>query len=1338
MIRIFGNIRPSVCWLLLFFCSVTLSFGQGIGFDRLSLTDGLSQATLPTIFQDKQGFMWFGTRDGLNRFDGYEFKVFQHDPNDPESISLNDISSVVQDQDGYIWIGTYGGGLNRLDLNTMKFKHYRHNRENPNSLSFDGVTKVLLDSKGELWVGTYEQGLNRFNRETGEFVHLLHDPRDATSLSSNVVWDLFEDSRGRIWVTTLGGGISILNEERTAFEHLKHDPEDPESLPTNNIWCVYEDEWGAVWIGTYGEGLLRIDPLRNKYVRYTNDPNDASSLSNNDVRTLMGDREGNLWVGTWGGGLNRITPDRRKFKIFRHEVSDDTSLSSDYIRITFVDDAGVLWVGTRDGGINKLDRYARKFRLYRHDPRTAGSLSDNLVWCFYEDTKERLWVGTNSGLDLLDRENGTFQHYNVLDKRADGFNANAINAILEDQKGRYWVASWGGGIARFNPDEGTFKQLAANPSAATTPDAEPRVPNERRIRTLVELGDHIWVGTFGGGLNRFNPEAGTFKYFEKRAGDMSSLSHNEVWTILPQGNRLWVGTSQGLNLFHTDLETFQRFYKGDEPGMLSDDYVMSMAIDEMEYLWLGTRGGLNRFDPKTQQFRSWRVKDGLPNDSVLGVLIDDYGFLWLSTNRGLSRFDPKEEKFRNYDIRDGLQSNEFQRGAAYRDRQGELFFGGIHGFNSFYSDGVLDNPYVPNVVITQFQLFNQNVAITGDGPLSQDISQTKEIVLQPDQSVFSFGFSALNYQMPEKNRYQYMLEGFDQGWNQTTAQKRFATYTNLPAGSYTFRVKGSNNDEVWNSTGTHIQIRILPTFWQSPQAYVVYALILLFLFAVGFGIWRRWRYEERLRRDKESADLANRSKSEFLSNMSHELRTPLNAILGFCQLMRRDPGLNVENQEYLRLINRSGEHLLRIINDVLEMSKIEEGRLTLNTADFDLKFMLEELRRIFGLRAGEKHLKLSFFIDQAVPQVVRGDQDKLRQILVNLLGNAVKFTIEGEVDLSVRRLKKEDESQEATYHLLFEVRDTGPGIPEVEQELLFSPFVQTESGKKSRKGTGLGLAISKKFIELMGGQISVKSTPGTGSVFKFDVQLAEPEGVPEEHQQDKRKRIIAVAPDQEPCHILIVEDNVRNRDLLVRFLEPLGFLVETAYDGKHGLDLWQKQKHELLIMDKRMPVMDGLTATRIIRSMDDIKQPKILALTASAFEEDKRDFESAGADDFISKPFREEVLLEKIAGLTGVKYLYREDDLFEQTGLETHAYSQPNHGLVESLARVPEEWRMQLLQATTLGDVEQLQALLDRLELMDETLSAKLRVEVENFAFDQIQQALEKAWVLAKARSPQT
>jgi signal transduction histidine kinase/ligand-binding sensor domain-containing protein/DNA-binding NarL/FixJ family response regulator len=1314
--------------LVAFVAHVPKLYGQGVGFDSISLTEGLSQATLTTIYQDNQGFMWFGTRDGLNRFDGYEFKVFQHDPEDPFSISLNDISSIVQDREGYLWVGTYGGGINRLDLNTMKFKHYRNDRMNPNSLTFDGVTKVFIDSKGELWAGTYDYGLNRLNRNTGEFVHYLHDPNDPHSLSHNRVWDIMEDSKGRLWITTLGGGISILNDQRTRFEHIKKDPNDPLSLPTNQVWSAYEDEWGAVWIGTSGQGLLRLDPLRNRFVRYVNDPDNPNSLSNNDVRTLIGDPDGNLWVGTWGGGLNQITPDRRKFRAFRHELSDPISISSDYIDVNFIDSAGVLWVGTRGGGISKLDRYARKFSLYRHDPVDDTSLGDNSVWCFYEDSKQRIWVGTNSGLDLLDRETGTFTHYNVQDGRADGLNANGINAILEDSKGRMWVASWGGGISQFDPDTGTFESLAE--------EGEGRSPSEKRIRKLVEHRGYIWVGTFGGGLNRFDPETGDFKTLDKRAGDISSLSHDEVWSILPQGSRLWIGTSQGLNIFHTDLESFQRFYKGDKPGDLSDDYVMSLALDDEGYLWLGTRGGLNRMDLQRQTFTSWRVKDGLPNDQVMGVLIDDKGFLWLSTNRGLSRFDPREERFRNYDIRDGLQSNEFQRGAAYRSSQGELFFGGINGFNSFFSDGVLDNPNVPNVVLTQFQLFNQDVIASEDGPLNKDISQAEQITLTAKQSVFSFGFAALNYQMPEKNLYQYKLVGFDQDWNQTTAAKRFATYTNLPAGNYTFRVKASNNDEVWNVNGTHVQIQILPTFWQSPQAYLVYGIIGVFLLVLAFGVWRRWRYEERLRREKESADLANRSKSEFLSNMSHELRTPLNAILGFTQLMRRDQHISSENLEYLKLINRSGEHLLRIINDVLEMSKIEEGRLTLSPINFDVHIMLDELKKLFSVRATEKHLKMSFFTDPGVPQFVRGDQDKLRQVLVNLLGNAIKFTSEGEVDLSVRRLKADEEGK-GRLHLLFEVRDTGPGIPEDEQKLLFSPFVQTETGKKSRKGTGLGLAISKKFVQLMDGRISVKSTPGTGSIFKFDVFVEEPKGEPETYSMERPRRVISLAPDQPICKILIVEDNPRNRDLLIRFLEPLGFEVETAFDGKDGLDRWLKNRHQLIIMDKRMPVMDGLTATRIIRSMDDVKQPRILALTASAFEEDRRDFVSAGADDFISKPYREEILLEKIGILTGIEYVYKDEDLYYETGLETFSELQPSDALAQFLSELPESIRKQLREATTLGDVESLQALLNQLDAVDEVLTSQLRSEVENFAFDQIQEMLDKATHLASIRATQ-
>jgi signal transduction histidine kinase/DNA-binding NarL/FixJ family response regulator len=692
--------------------------------------------------------------------------------------------------------------------------------------------------------------------------------------------------------------------------------------------------------------------------------------------------------------------------------------------------------------------------------------------------------------------------------------------------------------------------------------------------------------------------------------------------------------------------------------------------------------------------------------------------LWLSTNRGLSRFTPSTGVARNYDETDGLQSREFNQGAAHASADGEMFFGGINGLNGFDPEAIPDSRYVAPVVITEFYLFNEPVAPGPDSALQAPIAASDSIRLTYRDDFFAFEFASLHYSDPGSNRYSYKLDGLDRNWNDV-GTRNFAGYTSVPPGEYVFRVRGTNSDGVWNEDGAAIAIFIQPPYWETWWFRLLAGLLGTGLVA-GAVVLRVRSVDARRRalerqvtertvelrealgevgRARDAAEAANRAKSAFLANVSHELRTPLNAILGFSQLMMRSanlgppegPRLSADQVENLEVISHSGEHLLGLINDVLEMSKIEAGRATLNELDFDLYRLIDGLEEMFRLRAEGKGLDLGCERDASLPRYLRADQGRLRQILMNLLGNAVKFTERGSVTARCSAVVEPDSSLRGLVRLRFEVQDTGPGIAPDELEAIFDPFVQTASGQDMQEGTGLGLAISREFARLMGGDLMVRSTLGQGSTFCLEIPAEiSPEGA--QPLQQLERQIIGLAPDQPPFRLLIVDDKQVNRRLLVKLLSPLGFATREAADGEQAVEIWETWEPHLIFMDMRMPVVDGYEATRRIKATTRGQATVIVALTASALEEDRLVILSEGCDAYIRKPFREHELFDVLAKHLGVRYIYAEEAAVEPAGGLPTAQEQAS---LRSLASMPADWRKRLRRATVIGDLEQIGAAID-------------------------------------------
>ncbi len=802
------------CWWVVFFCVFSnlifppyLYPQKNIKFERITIEQGLSQNTVYAIIQDSKGFLWFGTEDGLNRYDGYIFKVYKNNPDDPSTLSNNRIQAIYEDKSGVIWIGTNSGGLNRFNREKQTFKHYKHSPSDLCSLSNNIVWSIYEDQSGVLWIGT-DNGLNQFDREQEKFIHWTNDPKNPFSLSSNRIMTICEDRLGNLWLGTLGSGLNLFDRKKKKFIRYKHDPNHPYSLGNNKVSSIYEDQSGKLWIGT-GKGVNRFDRSKEIFVHRKNETLNFNGLNSNEILSIYEDNGGILWIGTYGEGLCQFNRKEKTFTRCKHKPGNLSSISNNYIQSIYEDKAGILWVGT-DSGLNKFDKKKQKFGHWKIEPHKSNSLSNNNVCSIYKDCAGILWIGTEGGLDRFDRENNKFTHLKIGGSTGSPDN-NRIMSIYEDRTGVFWIGTYNDGIYRFERNTVKLRHYKHDPLNSKS-------LSTNRVNTIYEdKAGILWIGTIKG-LNRFNRKNEMFTCYKNSPGKNGTLSNNYVMTIYEgQPSVLWIGTKSGLNQFHRESETFSHWKR--EPGnlnSLSNNNVSSIWKDEKGMLWIGTMGGgLNKFDHKKGTFKHYLEKDGLPNSVIYSILGDEKGNLWMSTNKGISKFDPKRERFKNYDMRDGLQSNEFHGGAYYKSEDGEMFFGGIKGFNAFYPHEIKDNPHVPPIVITNFQILNESAEIGQESPLKQAITETKEIVLSYKDYIFSFDFAALDFTNPEKNKYAYRMEGFNEGWINCDSKKRFVTYTNLDPGEYIFRVTGSNNDGIWNRKGTSIKIIIVPPFWKT-------------------------------------------------------------------------------------------------------------------------------------------------------------------------------------------------------------------------------------------------------------------------------------------------------------------------------------------------------------------------------------------------------------------------------------------------------------------------------------------------------------------------------------------
>lgn len=805
--------------ILLAFTTYAQALGDNIRFKHITLEQGLSQQAVLAVLQDKQGYMWIGTQEGLNRFDGYQFNVFSHDARDSNTIGSDWIYSIVESNDNELWLGTTAG-ISVLDSERASFRHYKSIVANPRSLSDNNVSVLFKDSRGNIWVGT-DKGLNRYIVETDNFV-----VTPLTAMPAAKIWSIVEDHHGKLWVGTDGKGLARFNPATGKVDMTFAEFKQKTGLRSKRIKALLVDNQQRLWVGTYDDGILLVDLNSMDSQALRHDPKVSNTLSYNKVKQLFQDDGGVVWVSTQNG-LNKWDEQQRQFEVLRKDINNNYSLSGDDVNCVYQDRGGVFWIGTYSG-LNKWHAATAYFAHYRMRRNTQTSLSNNVVNAIYQSSAQHVWIGTLGGLNLLDTNTGTIRQFLHDQADPDTIASNRVMALYSGHPDELWVATQDKGLALLDLPSGKFRHFRHDP-------ADPHSISADGITAIQPAPDgKLWMTTFGGGLNLFDPATGRFTAIRHDPARADSLSSDRLLSI-KQDSRglLWLGTwGGGLNLLNpTTLSAVRIRHLEPNPSSLASDTVLSIYEDKQGNIWVGTLGGgLNKLSVENRNsgnftFDTVSREQGLASKVIYGILPDAQDNLWLSTNRGLAKFNPTTGSVLNYDSSHGLQGNEFNAGAYYQNRQGRMFFGGMNGLTAFDPQDILPNPHVPPVVLTRFIKLNETMS------LSAARGNADSIQISHHDYLIAFEFAALDYAAPSNNSYSYKLEGFDEDWIDAGGLRR-ATYTNLPAGQYVFRAKASNNDGIWNEQGTALALTVLPSPWFSWWAYTLYGFVALLLVLV--------------------------------------------------------------------------------------------------------------------------------------------------------------------------------------------------------------------------------------------------------------------------------------------------------------------------------------------------------------------------------------------------------------------------------------------------------------------------------------------------------------------------
>lgn len=1317
-----------------------------IRFKHYTTDEGLSQNMVDCIMKDSRGFIWVGTWNGLNRFDGYNFTVYKENSQDKKTISNNFVYDLCEDKFGNIWIGT-NNGLNNYLYAENQFINYSEAGKKYTSPS--KINALLCDKQGFIWVGT-SQGLDKIEVKDakGEISNIIHYSL-KNGLSSNHIQSLNEDTSGNIWIGTLNG-LNILNPQNNKISKYINSPTNPNSLSNNDIRTVYYDKNGYAWVGT-SYGLNRIEISSNKITRYYLEPSNPFSLLHNTVRSITKDYKGQLIIGTLGG-LSIFNQSKNIFENYHYRLNNIYGLNSDFVNCLYSDNEGNVWIGTENGGINLYNVFQKQFEFFENEPGNPNSISHNTINSILDDGKY-IWIGTaGGGLNKYEKETGKYKHYRNLANNNSTISSDFITALFKDEEENLWIGSWGSGLNKLtspNIASGKFSRYSFPASSSETNSLD-------FISSILNHSENkMWIGTLGG-LILYDRKTGQYEPFEAKNPEIkiSQVGYLEYDTE----NNLWIGTITGLYKVVKNKEKVEakgcevEFYhniKGDKTS-IRGDYVISIHCDKKRRMWFGTYGnGLNLFiDPKKSgekgSFTSFTEADGLSNNVVYSILEDNAGNLWLSTDNGLSKFNPETKTFKNYYKTDGLQSNQFYWAANFKNKDGKMYFGTMKGLSAFYPDSIKDINFAPRTIITDFKIYNQSVKVgekyNGKIVLSQSITNSKKIKLSYKSNEFTFEFSALLYNQPENIKYMYKLEGFDKQWVYVNSDRRFASYTNLRGGEYTFMVRAVNDTKNIKEEPYKIKVVIVPPFWET-WWFVLIIIILITTSVISFYRYRIYSLKRQTKklevlveqrtakieeqkeklvlqanelkdsnlqlekrkeliegqkeqleiqnieilnqRDKlielnKKVQIANQQQLNFFTHISHEFRTPLTLIIAPTeQILKETTDSTVKSK--MNLIYKNAQRLLHLINQLMEVRKVETGKTELKTTKDDIVKFTEGISLSFVSLANQR--QILYQVESAKKQLdVYFDHEIVENILYNILSNAFKYTPEkGKITLSISTSNgKQDTKDDVSIidrhfykhlniaeYVKIEVQDSGIGIASNQIKEVFRRFYRIHSHESAKvTGSGIGLYLTKELVKTHKGLLYINSKTGVGTTIKILLPLGSNHLISQEiktgsnsvgkgsslqaemlneqlsateppiQTSPETKNITSIREKQEleKSLVLVVDDDIDLCNFIADSLKE-SFRVIKAYNGKEGIEQARLHTPDVIISDVMMPETDGLELCSRIKSELETSHIPVILFTARSEAENYIEGLDSGADDYISKPFNIRIIEAKIKSL---------------------------------------------------------------------------------------------------------
>ncbi|MCF3109184.1 response regulator [Niabella sp. CC-SYL272] len=1177
---------------------------QQLLFKNYSVRNGMSSNTVWNILQDDQGYIWFGTKNGLNRFDGYNFKIYQvREDRDHADNSL--IHSICRMSSTTFWVGTEEG-LYSFDLSREKFSRIAFAKQD---LIFD----ILRSSNGETWVATRSNGVYRFDPRSGK----VHNYRAMPGgLSLNQVRKLVEDARGNIWMGTFGEGIDVLNPATNRFVHHKA-AAGAGCLSSNFILSLYKDREGNVWAGTLSGGLNKWVAQEQHFQVFRT--GGSGSISDDIVRAVYQPLSGQVYVAT-EKGLNVLNTATGTFTSYKNNRGDPYTISDNAIYSIYEDRQGGIWVGTYFGGVNYFSPGDASFELYYPNGNSYG-LSGSAVSCFLEDRPGNFWVGTeNGGLNYFETATGKFYKYPFA-PYTQPLSYSNIHALYKDRNNRLWVGTFSGGLNVVDLNTGAVTQYHHNPT-------DPGSISSNSIYSIYEdRSGVVWVGTVKG-LNIFDPVKNQFV----KVADMD-LHNSCIYKIYEDADRcLWIATYEN-GLIKRDVKTgkWQQFRTTDHAASISSNKIISLYDDPEGQLWAGTDGGgLNRLDKRTGICTRYGPGQGMSN-VVFGIVPDNNGFLWLSTNNGLLRFSKKNGRVWSFTGLNNLQGKLYNYNAYYRARDGRIFLGGINGFNAFYPEKIRTETLQSNLILTSFKIFDHEPDLEDKkSVLQQLVGFTQKIQLAYSQSVISFEYALLDFKDPGKIKYAYKMEGFDKQWNNVGPQ-RVATYTNLPPGAYTFKVKATDIYGNWNNREAVVAVRVRPPFYRTNLAYILYAVMLVAAVFLLRNYYKRReirKNEVRLEKMKVQREKEfYQQKMDFFTTMAHEIRTPLSLIMAPLENLK-EAGLQSDQRRHLKVMEENSERLQSLVNQLLDFRRIESDIYTIRKEPLELISFVQALYARFGIIAAQK--KIRFLLTTDIDRfTIDADPEALQKILNNLLMNAFKFAA-SEVELRVHQQEPDTRGQGA---VSIQVKDDGIGIPETELVTVFKPFykVANITGQLNNAGgTGIGLSLAKALAEKHAG--SLVAINGKDGFTTFVLTLPFETVVTSEESALPVAETI-VGDEAGRTTILVVEDDLNMLDFISSSLKGEGYHTCCAINGKEALGILHTRQIELVLSDVMMPELDGIALCRRIREQISSSHIPVVLLTAKGTTDAELQALESGADAYIMKPFKWKQLTATIKNL---------------------------------------------------------------------------------------------------------